>query len=1329
MTNARSWYDFEQFAHMAGFYDGLRILEEKKTVKWTNTATDMNTGGVHGIRYQADMDSKKNCEIRLQHWVHWPNGQEPSSEKKDDKHDPSFLVLKANTRTYSGGRVKIRPVSATWMGKEFTDAESLSKLMGLLQASSKEVRKNIAENTEKKFFDDRHDKGGVPSRSQTKRRDEIPNIYDLTQQHNIHALRSLPGMHFNGEFSFKPSAEKADTKPSYPKGMVHAMLGLEHHALDNDHKPFTGTVSMPNASRTGFEGVTYSYKPLGKGRDPSSKGFTVDCKIWDTDSNGKRQESTFYSVKFKSDPKDNGQYRLEAMNILGYKPDLTAQRGVGRALRALKYVNLSVQRDEIPMFSEILHEHDLKSFLRTPGRPGHKESDPRTLLQVFGANVDAVFTKQEMGIGSNGLVVIRDFVDDDGEWVKLGIGADWGITFGDAKRDYYHSVSQNFGRYVEHPAAPHIKPYVDTIINVETHEHEDHLRGVARLAKFGFNLPPMLMNRHTYNVINRMMGEEKVEKSRIKNVLSNCHIVDLKKDVDPENPEERKVTTYGDTVIEQWTEVLWSDEEQAEKYFPVYEVYKEQYPEAKTKIRVGPAGHSAHALMFDIDGILYTGDYKLDQTLPKDQRTDIDWLAACRDGAVHVQECTNATKSVPFNPTVAEVKENRKHILREHSGQRIMYDTIGSNAIDIEMFCRAAGEVRKEMKEKCDAGEPGAGIPPFKHIIFAGTAIRNKYRDLNETHNFKSKMKQEYGITTLGIDTKTAQDLLSGNGDSSYIVVMSGTQDEPMSVTHRVSRDMHDTIRLDPSDVIIRGQSPIPVGNNYEIRKEQNKRYRDDFGCTVYDAAEMAKQGRHIYASSHASQDDVRQVHDITGDLLKVLFHGGPAQVQKMQDHVKEFGGRAIVPDKQILYEIDHGSRDVKIAGETAEERVGFREIRANPNEFFNKHRQQATVVRVKDRWTGSVAERMYEFENLAKANEQAKKTLNSTDRGVNIIEDFSKASGNADFPPIGVLHPDIEAPYYSKHKNIQMIVGMDTETTGINQNVDVHTDISFLATDMEGNRKKELTLTHKLPRYGMASVGALSVTGNKDPQGLHRRGLPLRKYMWNVLKAYKETVPKVTKDPAARGVFVGWRNSVFDDPMTMRMMGMGLVSNDMKPMATYGNLQLDAYNLYTAMIALRPDLVGVKRDEKGNCNRTLESACKENGVEYDHAKAHGSLYDSERVIELLMKFKEDAPEVFEQMLMSADFSPSRSSPMIDHILGQNLHLNDQAPLFGYVNPKDRTCTPAIGALVTIDTEVSKATNAIVLNLAKVDIDELDSLSDEKFDIVKKGRCIEKIAR
>lgn len=1307
MARNISWHDFEKFSHMAGFHDGLKLLEEKGKVKWTNTATDMSTGGVHGLRYKVEKTGENSLDIVLQHWVRWPNGEMPAEEKRK-KHESDFLVLKAELQKNEDGSQKIRPVKARWMGRDYDNPSEFVKLMFLLQGVSEEIRGNIARNTESRTL---NDSGAFPRLQrkvrQTMQRDEIPNIYDLAKRSGVHMPSSLEGMFFNGEFNFRP-AKGQDEVQRFPKSMTHAMLGIEEDGLRHDYKDFSRTVSLPNLDAGDYEGATYHY--TAQDNDGDKNGFDLSLRLWSGQEEGSGKTQTeFYHVSFRPDPENKSQFILKDMQVLGYRPDLSQQKGVSRALRAMKYINLAMRRGEPPVFSDILNQHDLKTFLRTPPMPDNPPENPRTILQVFGANMDAAFTEKEKGIGSNGLVMIRDF-QKDGEWVKQGIGVDWGVTFGDTEKDYYNTISHNYGRYLTHKTAPHIKPYADMIVNVETHEHEDHLRGVVKFAKFGYNIPPMIMNQHTQNVLKRMMQEERVPKDRIDGILTQCHVVNVNEDVNKEDPEQRKTIRYGDTVIEQWTEVIPSSEDEGEnKYFPVMEVYKKDHPESRTKIRVGPAGHSAHALMFEIGGVLYTGDYKMDQTIDKGIRTDIDWLRQCRDAAIHVQECTNATKTVPYNTSVAEVKENRKEILRDAGGKRILYDTIGSNAIDIEMFCRAVGEVRAEPEMAENKVRQ-----PYEYVIFAGAAIQNKYRDLNETHDFKQRMNREYGIKTVHIGSKKAKELLA-DPEASYAVIMSGTQDEAMSVTHRVSRDLHDSIRLRRGDIIIRGQGVIPVGNNFEIRQKQNARYRHDFGCTVYDAHEMGDAGKPIYVTSHASQDDVRQVHDLTGGKLKkMLFHGGPDQIESMHRILQEYGAPSLIPDKQALYEVDYKAKDVKIIGETPEERVGYREIRADKEEFFNKHRQQATVKRVKDRWHGDVAAKMYVFEDHAARREEGRLLQTSSDRGVNLAHDFNEAAGSTDFPPVGIYHPDIRRPYYTKHKNIRMMVGMDAETTGANVATDVHTDISFVATDLDGNVQKEVKYKHRLPKYKMASVGALAVTGNDDPQTLHRGGLHLRKFLWKTLSVYKNMVPELTKDPEARGLFYGYRSNVFDDQITMRMMGSGLVSNDMKPMATYGNVQLDVYNLYAAMIALMPDKVGTKKDQDGNFIRTLEVACKKNGVPYDKAEAHGSLYDAQRVMLLLNRFKKKAPDIFEQMVMNSDFSASRPSPMIDHILGQDLHLNDQAPLFGYVDPRDRQCKPAIGALVTIDTEKSRATDAIVLNMAKADVHHLEQLDDDK---------------
>lgn len=1304
------WYDFEQFASMTGFHDGLERYEKTGQIKWTNTATDMDTGGVHGLRYKVEKDAAGHPQIVLQHWVHWPS-PEAAADDAGGQDGPQILTFATETRTAPDGRTQIRPVSAEWMGKSYTAPADLMKIMHLLQETAHEIKDNIARNTAHRPAFDSDVFPDIRRRvRQTNRRDEIPNLYHLAQRAGFRTPFTLKGMYYNGEFNFAAPG-KSEKPPSYALQLLRPMLGLEAEITDSGDRAFSRSFTMPHPAAGGYEGVTYDFRPSG-----DMDGFEVSCRLWSADGNGGREETALYRIAFAREAPGSNMYRLENLEMLGHRPDLTDHKGVARAVRAMKYVHLAMQRGEAPVFSDIIHEHSLKLYLSRPEPPAAGPQDPRISVQVFGANTDAVFSEREKSIGSNGMILVRDFMKD-GHWVRQGVGVDWGVTFGDGRKDYYHSIMHNYGRFLKHPGSPDIKPFVDTIVSLETHEHEDHLRGIARFAKFGYEIPPLVLNRHTQVVLRRMMTEEKVPAAKIKEIMARCHVVKIDRYEKP--AQEREVFAYGDTVIEQTYETIASDSEKKKKYFPVLEIYSRAHPDSRTRVRVGPAGHSAHALMFEVDGVLYTGDYKLDQTVPRHLRTDLDWLAKCREtAAVHVQESTNAAKMAASNPPIAEVKKARKKILAAEAGGRIFYDTIGSNAIDIEMFCRAAGEVRREAMKK---GVP-ADKAPFGHIVFAGAAVRNKYRDLNDTDDFKRRMREEYGIQTLHMDAKSekVRRLLGGSGKNrgSYIVVMTGTQDEPLSLTHRISRDLHDLIRLESGDAVIRGQAPIPGENREKIRREQNNRYRHDFGCRVYDAQELAKEGTYIYTSSHASQDDYRQIHEITGDLLKILHHGGPRQLESMKKIMDDAGARAIVPDKQALYRVDRAGKTLEVIGETPEERVGYREIRDDEDEFYKKQRQQGTVIAVKDRWQGEVAERMYRYEERLKKREEEKRSGAPTSRGANIAGTFNAQASGADFPAIGIMHRGIGRPYHESHKNIRFFVCHDAETTGANPEVDVHTDIGFVAATPDGKKAGEKVIRHALAPYMMPTLGALMVTKNGNPQDLYRKaggGLPLRRYAHEMFRTFRDWPQELAGgDKTARAVFAGYRNGVFDDQITMRMMGMALAAKDMKPMATHGNLQLDVYNLYSAMVALCPGKVKAARDKDGNAVRTLREACLQNGIPYDDKDAHGSLYDAGRTMELMTKLRQADPDVFEQMLMNCDFSSSRRSPMLDHILGQDLHLNGNAPVFGYVDMRDRKCVPRLGALVTIDTLASKATDAIVIDVAKADIHQIEQLSDQK---------------
>lgn len=1305
----RSWHSFEEFAEMAGFHSGFETFRDKGFIKWTNTATQMHTGGVHGLSYKVEKNSAGNPEISLRHWIHWPGGKAPETSTEKQNKTP-FITLKTETRQSENGTLEIRPVEAVFNGKSTKDPVEIDHFMHFLQETAKEMWRNIARNyIPQEGLDDSSIKRRTER--QLNRRDDIPNLYQISRETGLNKQILLDGMYYNGEFNFGPAAVSATAPPAYPRELLYAMLGLEGSILDNNgaEKPFSKSYSMPNPAAGGYEGVTYSYAP------DKNSGFRLACHAWSTNREGVKEQTEIYSVDFAPLSGDNPDIlELKQLSMLPDKrfapPDLTDHKGVARAIKAMKFVHMAILQGEMPLISDILYQHDLKSFLRQPKPPETGPENPRTLIQVFGANREAVFTERELGIGSNGALMVRDFMKDN-KWVRQGIGIDWGVTFGDPENAYYHTIMPNFGRYLQHPTAKHIAPHVNTIVNLETHEHEDHLRGIAKVIKSDFIMPPMVMNQHTFSTLKDMMGEEKVSKDQKEAALAKCHVIDIR-DVNAKNPQKKKKFIYGNTVIEQYAEEIWSESEQKKKHFPVLDVWTKDHPEAKTHVRIGPAGHSAHAFMFEVEGVLYTGDYKLDQTLAADLRTDADWLAKCADAAVHIQESTNATKKTSSNAGAKTIRENRKAIIQSHPGRRILADMIGSNAIDIANFCDTIGEASKGMK-KADQ---------IQYIIVAGTKLSRKYRDLNKTHDLKKQMGAKHGIQIVNMNSKTARQLLSGDKKGNYAVIMTGTQDEPLSITHRVSRGLHPSIIPNAKDIFLRLQNAIPVGNNFKKRIQQNARLREAFGATVYDAGEEGVKGKPIYDSSHASQDDYRQIHKWTTGkdgkgLLKLIHHGGPAQLDAMMKIMTEEKARAIIPDPQSVYEIDRVNKDVKLASETIEERIGYREIRDDAAEFYKKQRQQATVLRVKDTWHGQAAEAMYRLEQHAQKRFEEKHSHKPTDRGANLTEDFNDVGGVGDFPPIGIYHPTVKRPYHQNHKNINLFIGMDTETMGANPAKDLHTSSSFIAADYEGKILGSRSFHHALPSYLLATPGALCVTGNKTPKDLYRKNksenrFDLREYAFNLFNTYRKWPQELAQDKHARAAFIGYRNSVFDDPITMRMLGMALAGVDMKPMATHGNIQFDVFNMYSVFLALHPDKVGNRKDADGNYIRTLETACKTNGVIYENG--HNDLNDAKFTLDLFFKLKKIDPDLTEQMMMNADFSASRASPMVDQILGQSLHPNDQSPVFGYIDRRDRQCRPHIGGLVAVDTKVSKATDAIVIDLANADPYALEKLSDQK---------------
>lgn len=1312
MTDHRHWLSMDEFSSMAGFSGEIRRVINGQQVKWTNTATDTASGGSHALRYSVRPDKHGNPVIRLDHSVHWPGGVVPESEQAAEG---PFLEIKTATRTTDGGRKEIAPVSLKVNGKHYKETTDILEALHFVSAVSIALQDNIADLRQTPLAQRFNSRAAASGReAQAKQRDEMPNIFALAEQTHFKKKLRFPGMYNNGEFKFKHPVPSQEA-PVYDRHFLPALLGLEGMGEATESK--TETVSFPSPEG-GTQGFTFSYTPQKDG------SLQVTGTLYHRDAQMNKRETKLYELQFEPVETQKDRLRLTKLDLLAddrfSPPDLTNHKGVARALRALKFVHITARDNKPPHFSKIFDHHDLKPLLRRSKPLTESGKDSRTMFQLYGANKRAAISPREKGIGSNGMAIRTEFLRD-GKPVRLNIGVDWGATFLNYDEDGFHSVMPNYGRFLKHPTAPHLESDGDTFFHIIGHEHEDHIRGIVRAIKMGFEIGTLAGNRHSHRTLKRLMTEEKISRERRDEIMANFHVINMSEAMNPADPLQVTTHKYKNAVVEQSTEIIWSEDEQREKYFPILKVSHPEYPEKIYKFHIGPAGHSAHAIMFEVEGILYTGDFRLDQTLPAKLRTDLDWLHARRDAVVHILESTNASRPSPFETTAEKVAENRINHLLNNPGKRILANMIGSNATDMEVFCHMLGQLK-------ESGAEGYG--DLDCIIFAGAAVKNKYTDLNITEDLKKEMKK-YGIETLMINAKGAQKRLHDDKKTNYAVIMTGTQSEPLSVVDRVKKDTHDSIRIRKNDLWFNLQGVIPVGRNFAFREALNRTLRQDYGCTVVCAQEeqarSLKEERdlNIYVSSHISFADLQKLPDIykpqdeneeeTKPVL-ALTHGGPEQLEAAQKIFQKQGIETFIPDPQDFYAVNHDSRTVTLAAQTPQEGVASREIRADQREFYKKGKQQNILTRHSDLFSGTVAEEMRRFEeNASKTNHRSR----TSQRGSNAMYASDMITGNPSYPKIGIKDKNIRLPYLEHHTKAGTLIGMDSETTGRNISEDMPVSASFFATSPDGEVLGDQTVRHALPGYKLMQPGAILVTGDDDPLAHYKKNkrqnkVDLRTYAYYMDRVHhmwpRALAEQRDEKDHPKALFLGYRSDLFDNPITMYMNGMALSqTSSLKPFSTYNNMTLDVSRLYTLFLAILPDQVGHKKDKDGYFIRTLEVAASENGVTYDNG--HDDLSDARYALELFLKLKEIDAEIVEQMVMNCD---TKNNPMLKNILGENRHPNDQAVLFGYIDRRDRKCRPRIGALVGIETQRSGAQNAVVLDLTRYDIHDLENMDDEE---------------
>lgn len=273
----------------------------------------------------------------------------------------------------------------------------------------------------------------------------------------------------------------------------------------------------------------------------------------------------------------------------------------------------------------------------------------------------------------------------------------------------------------------------------------------------------------------------------------------------------------------------------------------EELPVGK-QVRHGPFGielvHLSHSIP-DMRGViidtplgkvLFTGDYKFDQT-PVDKRpSDVSRLAELgAEGLLLLcGDSTNADR-----PGVAPSESSVGPALLETFSRcegRIIVTSFASNIHRVQQVIDTAVQLDRR-------------------VALVGRSMRKNF-------NIASNLGMAEAPSGLFIQPKEIEDF----PDEKVIVISTGSQGEPLSALRRMANKDHRDVELRSGDTVVFSATPVP-GNERAVNETIDRIYA--LGASVVTAAEAP-----IHASGHGWQEELKLMLNLTRPRYVLPVHG-----------------------------------------------------------------------------------------------------------------------------------------------------------------------------------------------------------------------------------------------------------------------------------------------------------------------------------------------------------------------------------------------------------------------------------------------------------------------
>ncbi|MGL4344274.1 MAG: ribonuclease J [Cellulosilyticaceae bacterium] len=248
--------------------------------------------------------------------------------------------------------------------------------------------------------------------------------------------------------------------------------------------------------------------------------------------------------------------------------------------------------------------------------------------------------------------------------------------------------------------------------------------------------------------------------------------------------------------------------------------------------------------------VIHTGDFKIDYTPIRGERIDLHRLAEIgKKGVLALLADSTNVERAGYTQSERMVGQKFEDIFNKAQDKRIMVATFASNVDRVQQIINAAYKFKRK-------------------VAVIGRSMVNVV-----------KTASELGYLDIPENTMIDINEIKRYNDDQIVIIMTGSQGEPMAALSRMATSDHRQLEVKPGDVVILSSTPIP-GNEKTVSKVVNELSKK--------GAIVIKEDTHV--SGHAAEEELKLIHALVRPKYFIPVHGEYRHLQKHAELAMSLG-------------------------------------------------------------------------------------------------------------------------------------------------------------------------------------------------------------------------------------------------------------------------------------------------------------------------------------------------------------------------------------------------------------------------------------------------------